>query len=126
MMNIYYDNSVLFKKYIKTTDCLFNLIELATDLIVRETLEYRFIKGYSWTKIGLTMGYGDGNMPRIALTRYLKKYRQNAKIINLIKLQAIKEFAERLKQVFYNDEFIFTRSIIDNLVKEMVGDNNAE
>ena len=39
------------------------------------------------------------------------------------KAEAIKEFAERLKQVFYNDEFIFTRNIIDNLVKEMVGDN---
>ena len=36
--------------------------------------------------------------------------------------EAIKEFAERLKQVLYNDEYILIRSIIDNLVKEMVGD----
>lgn len=49
------------------------------------------------------------------------------------KSEAIKEFAERLKKdLFYKcgdlnyTETCDTRRLIDNLVKEMVGDNNAE
>ena len=38
--------------------------------------------------------------------------------------EAIKEFAERLKTYFEIETNIFT-NYIDNLVKEMVGDNNA-
>lgn len=42
--------------------------------------------------------------------------------LQIAKAEAYKEFAERLKQVLYNDEYILIRSIIDNLLKEMVGD----
>ena len=41
------------------------------------------------------------------------------KMYSEVKAEAVKEFAERLKQVLYNDEFMLIRSIIDNLLKEM-------
>ena len=43
------------------------------------------------------------------------------------KAEAYKEFAERLKQVFWSKaecDFLI-RGIVDNLLKELVGDNNA-
>ena len=43
---------------------------------------------------------------------------------NEAKTEAIKEFAERLKKAFIKCDPMFNRHI-DNLVKEMVGDNNA-
>ena len=44
------------------------------------------------------------------------------KLYSEIKAEAYKEFADRLKQVLYNDEYILIRSIIDNLLKELAGD----
>lgn len=41
--------------------------------------------------------------------------------------KGVKEFAERLKQVFYSDDFgdPFIRNIIDEVTKEMVGADNG-
>ena len=47
--------------------------------------------------------------------------------IDTIKAEAYKEFAERLKQVFWSKaecDFLI-RGIVDNLLKEMVGEDNG-
>ena len=45
-----------------------------------------------------------------------------------VRLEAIKEFAERLKEKFSNEGYMlfdYEKDIIDNLLKEMVDDDNA-
>lgn len=52
------------------------------------------------------------------------EFSREADFTDLIKSEAIKEFAERLKG-FRNGDYIFvTTKLIDNLVKEMLGDEN--
>jgi hypothetical protein len=49
-------------------------------------------------------------------------------LIKKAKAEAIREFAERLKELKKNstmDRRIYTAEMIDNLVKEMVGENNG-
>ena len=45
-----------------------------------------------------------------------------ARTVELAKAKAYKEFAERCKDVFIKED-TFTRGLIDNLVKEMVGED---
>ena len=48
---------------------------------------------------------------------------------NFIKSEAVKEFAERLKKVWWDNSYespdVDFDDFVDNLVKEMVGDDNA-
>ena len=52
----------------------------------------------------------------------------HVRLVEQAKSEAIKEYAERLKEKAPNiteERFIILRNEIDNLVKEMVGDDNA-
>ena len=75
-MNVFYQNSVLFKRYIKTINHLFALLELTNDIIIIQIMKYRFIYGYSWNKIASTIGYSNADTPRMILTRFIKRYKQ--------------------------------------------------
>ena len=93
-------------------DC-FNLEEYALDLINRQKAEIEMLKTEMLKIV-------EHDIPALAAKQIADEHTAN--VMKYAKSKAIKEFAERLKQVLYNDEFIFTRNIIDNLVKEMVGD----
>lgn len=71
---------------------------------------------------------------RAEIERLNKVYQANQQLINalnksyfLAKAEAYKEFADRLKETFPNNShWIKPREKVDNLLKEMVGDDNAE
>ena len=59
---------------------------------------------------------------------YYTSCQQIAKSNHEIKAEAVKEFAERLKETGARNSaglIVFVESNIDNLVKEMVGENNG-
>ena len=68
----------------------------------------------------------NGNYEQLKDDYELLKNALAQKIILEIKSEAIKEFAERLKELKKNstmDRRIYTAEMIDSLVKEMVGEN---
>ena len=55
--------------------------------------------------------------------QYQNLWCEAEKDVQTVKAEAIKEFAERLRDVFNQyDVELFCQTVIDNLVKEMVGD----
>jgi len=116
------------------TDCDVQLCQEAIDLINRlkaeiERLQHILVSFMSEVEI-LERNYGadTSNIPKIAV---LGTEREN--IIKQTKSEAIKEFAERIKKelhfISYPLDMNFktneVNELIDNLVKEMVGDDNG-
>ena len=101
--------------YTATIGCVEDLKSAALDLINRQQAENKELKTEN-----LILSQKRFNIfERIEFTDKLKKQ---------IKSEAIKEFAENCKKGLRTGEIIMDKSIrdiIDNLVKEMVGDNNA-
>ena len=90
--------------------CRQELCEDALDLINRQQAEIEALKT---------------NIVNVKLTdEQLKAQEQEANLLNYIKTEAIKEFAERLEAVGKQEGAYDYVSLwdIDNLVKEMVGD----
>ena len=124
-----------------SVDCLDTVLENAHALITRQQAEYENLKveNQSLRTAGnsLKMHYEEA---QAEIERFEKIREADKKLITSLnkcyetaKSAAVKEFTKRLKEFMHNkfkalDEYEFeyiTERDIDNLLKEMVGDDNA-
>ena len=99
-------------------ECITKLSAIAIDLIKRQKAEIERLKLITTNKpYCVSIGTAD---------IFTENHEEYEWLLAKISAEAIKEFAERLKETFPQDDFLrSTKRIskdIDNLVKEMVGD----
>ncbi len=126
------NNCPLHRNTINTKDCITQLSTNALDLINRQKAEVERLKSILLCFMDEVDKWENKHCLDISELPLIPIKGETEKIKKQIKAEAIKEFAERLKEELNNvarvnvddfDYFVISLGFIDNLVKEMVGDS---